>query len=492
MKKNMIKILITLLMCSFIIYIGIQPKGETNPNSAYAVYLNGEKIGLIENKQALLNKINSEQEAIKKKYRAENVYPPVGLEIVKQVTYNGNFSDINEIYNNINEFSIKGYIVTISSKEKNIPNKYLYVLNKEDFNESMQEFIAIFVDKDKYKQFVEDNQTPISDTGEIIENLYIDQNITIKEGLIDTNKQILSSKKEINRYLLYSTLEDSKKYTVKPGDTLESIADNHQLSIEELLIANPDLNGKDSLLSDRGDQVINVSLISPLVDLIVDTELIEKKTASYDTIVKYDKLLPVGRSYVQRQGEDGVARVQFKVQYVNGETLEAKKIKSTELSPPIDKIIVRGGYQPITPDTNDPSDWVRPTVNYCQITSRFGSRWGSFHEAIDISGCGGKDSPIYAAKEGIVISTVTGKRKGDVQGNSIKIDHQNGFVTYYLHLNRVLVNVGDTVKKGQLIGGMGNTGQVRSKSGDGTHLHFGVYYNGRSVNPLNISPAFRY
>lgn len=492
-KGDLIKaIFITLVISCFVIYIGILPKKQDKPATSYMVYLDGEKIGVINNKQDLLNKINSEQESIKTKYHVENVYPPTGLEIVKQVTYDNTFSNVNEIYDYINEFSIKGYIVTIKSEEEAQSDQYLYILNKEDFDKSMQEFITIFIDKEQYKQFVNETQPAIGDTGEYIENLYIEEKISIKEGYIGTDKTILTNKKDISRYLLYGTTEDSKKYTVKSGDTIESIAYDHQLSVEELLIANPDLNGEDSLLSNRGDQVLKVSPVRPVMNVVVESELVEKKTAAFETIVKYDKLLPVGRNYVEQKGEDGIARVQFKVRYINGEVIEAIKIKATELSPSINKVIVRGGYQPIAPDINDPSGWARPTVNYCYISSKYGyryTRYGTFHEAIDITGCGGMDSPIFAANDGIVIETVTGGRRGGV-GNEVRIDHQNGFVTKYLHLNRVSVKVGERVSKGQLIGGMGNTGNVIGKSG--IHLHFAVYFNGQSQNPLNISSAFRY
>lgn len=500
MKKiDMIKaIVITLIIGCLIIYIGISPKDKNEPLTSYMVYLNGSKIGAISNKADLLNKINAEQESIKTKYRVENVYPPNGLEIVKQLSYNDEFTNMEEIYDRINEFSIKGYIVTIKGEDNNKADRQLYILNKDDFNQSMQEFITIFVNEEKYKNFVNETQIPIADTGEFIENLYIKEKISIKEGYIGTDKTILTNKKDISRYLLYGTTEDSKKYTVKSGDTIESIAYNHQLSVDELLIANSDLNGADSLLSNRGDQVLNVSQISPIINVIVESELIEKKTASYQTVVKYDRLLPVGKNYVEQKGEDGVARVQFKVQYINGEVVEAVKIKATELSPAINKIIVRGGYQPISPDVNDPSGWARPTVNYCYISSSYGYRTLSydgdgFHSAIDISGCGGKDSPIYAANDGVVTLAVSGGRKGGT-ANEIRIDHQNGFVTKYLHLNRVLVKVGDRVTKGQLIAGMGNTGNVSGGSGPnaGVHLHFEIYFNGQHQNPLKISPSFRY
>jgi murein DD-endopeptidase MepM/ murein hydrolase activator NlpD len=63
-------------------------------------------------------------------------------------------------------------------------------------------------------------------------------------------------------------------------------------------------------------------------------------------------------------------------------------------------------------------------------------------------------------------------------GNTIIVDHRNGFQTKYAHLRKITVRSGENVAKGDVIGIMGNTG-----NSDGVHLHFEVFKNGRVVNP---------
>ena len=146
-------------------------------------------------------------------------------------------------------------------------------------------------------------------------------------------------------------------------------------------------------------------------------------------------------------------------------------------------------------------EFTRPTTGY--ISSGFGYRWGSFHYGVDIANS--KGTPVVASGDGYVYSVRTGcpdvagkssghpdRRCGGGFGNRVFILHTfevNGeiyrYTTIYAHLSAVLVSDGQWVKKGQVIGKMGNTGDSY-----GNHLHFEVHpggYGGHSTarNPLD-------
>ncbi|MHA7966437.1 peptidoglycan DD-metalloendopeptidase family protein [Paenibacillus sp. CAU 1782] len=114
-----------------------------------------------------------------------------------------------------------------------------------------------------------------------------------------------------------------------------------------------------------------------------------------------------------------------------------------------------------------------------KITSTFGVRRDPFtgrtslHSGLDLGGSRG--DPIYAAADGVI----TLSENTYPQGNNIIVDHGRGIKTRYLHLNKRLVEVGDTVTKGQQIGELGNTGRST-----GPHLHYEVFVNGTNVNPM--------
>lgn len=124
-----------------------------------------------------------------------------------------------------------------------------------------------------------------------------------------------------------------------------------------------------------------------------------------------------------------------------------------------------------------PSIW--PTSG--DVTSRFGWRnspwgWGSdWHPGIDIANDYG--TPVQATADGYV--AFSGWYGG--YGKMVKIDHGNGIETIYGHNDELLVQVGQSVKKGEVISYMGNTG-----ASTGTHVHYEVRVNGTAVNPANF------
>lgn len=121
----------------------------------------------------------------------------------------------------------------------------------------------------------------------------------------------------------------------------------------------------------------------------------------------------------------------------------------------------------------------RPVKSNSEISSQFGLRrnpfgWGyEFHDGIDFTGPQG--TPIYATAPGIV-------EKAEFHrgyGYHVVIDHGYGYKTLYAHLSDMKVAPGESVSKEQVIGSLGSTGRST-----GPHLHYSVYHNGESVNPI--------
>ncbi|WP_400246538.1 murein hydrolase activator EnvC [Niallia sp. JL1B1071] len=120
--------------------------------------------------------------------------------------------------------------------------------------------------------------------------------------------------------------------------------------------------------------------------------------------------------------------------------------------------------------------FIWPTVGGT-ITTYQGMRWGKFHKGIDIAGPA--DYAILAANGGTV------KYAGWINGygNTVRIQHSNGYLTQYAHLDSINVKMEQTVTTASKIGVMGSTG-----FSTGIHLDFEIYKNGKLLNPIDILP----
>lgn len=120
--------------------------------------------------------------------------------------------------------------------------------------------------------------------------------------------------------------------------------------------------------------------------------------------------------------------------------------------------------------------FVWPTEGY--ISSNYGPRWGRFHYGIDIAARTG--TPLVAIAAGVVSDA--GWRQG--YGYMVRIDHQNGWESVYGHASRLFVRSGQSVRSGQQIAAVGQTGNAT-----GPHVHLEMIYQGKHQNPLKHLPS---
>jgi len=114
------------------------------------------------------------------------------------------------------------------------------------------------------------------------------------------------------------------------------------------------------------------------------------------------------------------------------------------------------------------------------ISSNYGYRVDPFteirkyHSGIDLAA--NRGTPVHASGKGKVIYAAYSYGG---YGNLVKIDHGNGFVSFYAHMNKIKVSKGDIVERGQFIGEVGSTGRST-----GPHLHYEIQKDGKSINPV--------
>ncbi len=501
--KNVLMISMAAIISLIILFIAPVTKA-LEPRNVYRVYLAGKSIGLVEDATALDQYIDNEQQILREQYQVDKVYAPEDLKIVKDITYNENISTTQEIYEKIKDiepFTIKGYEITITGIDttneqgETVEGKdqTIYVLDQAVFEEAMDTTIRALTGSDRYDKYINNEQAEIASgsTGSIIENIYIENKVTVKEKNIPSDETIYEDSTDLSKYLLYGTLDEQQQYTVQKGDTISDVSFNNRLSNEEFLIANPEFTDANSLLYEG--QNVNISIIQPQFRLIEVEHQVALQDIPYETETRYDNTQYTTYEETIQEGVNGSQLVTSKVEKVNGQVENATIDHSATqvITEPTKRIIVKGTKQrysgggtdsSLSSNTKVEGYWLWPTRTPYYISSTYGYRWGTLHDGMDIAGAG-YGSPIYASNNGIVVAS---SYKYD-NGEYIVINHNNGYYTIYAHLSARYVSVGQEVSIGDTIGAMGQSGFAT-----GVHVHFGLwrgypYSRGSSsMNPMSL------
>lgn len=214
-------------------------------------------------------------------------------------------------------------------------------------------------------------------------------------------------------------------------------------------------------------------------------KVMEKKRLEADKLLQ--DLLATGKEYedlldkAEQESEDLLNKISDKeVEYDEAKDREYRQWLSTSVPPTTAKpTYSNGGVGGSANIDGTGITWLIP-CNYTQLTSPYGYRvhpvYGDwrFHSGVDLSAPTG--TPIIASRAG----RVKWATYDWSSGYYVVLDHLDGFETKYLHMTHYVVAEGEYVNAGQVIGYVGSTG-----TSTGPHLHFSVYYNGSSVNPVN-------
>lgn len=481
--KKITLLIIVILITGAMFILGFNYNNNIEPNAYYQVYLDDKLLGTIKSKKKLEEYIDERGNYYKKKYNVDKVYAPNGLEIKKILTYHDEVSSVRDIYKKIEKeksFTVKGYQFTIKKDKK---NTVVNVINKNHFKEAIETTIKTFVGSENYENYINDTQEEITSTGRIIENIYVDQKISIKETYISVGDKIYINEDDLAKYILFGSNPVSTQYTVQAGDTIEKVAFNNEISVEEFMISNPEFTDKSNLLFPG--QEVTIGTIEPQVDVVVEEHVVVDKESDYQTEIRYDETKLVGDDQVIQNGEKGVERVTQKEQRINGFISYVDPKNKEVLKPAVNEILVKG--EKYIPTVGSTTNWLWPTNSGWTISSDYGYRiFGGTREAhlaLDISGTG-YGSPIYAVTNGVISESTY--RYPD--GNYVCINHNNGYYTCYAHMQKRAVSVGETVERGQVIGYVGQSGLAT-----GPHVHFEVWVGGRPwYGGTRINPWSKY
>lgn len=464
---------------------------EKELDTVYHVYLDGQHIGSVDDKDVINSYID---ERIDEKEKANDAY---SYAVTQEVSYVSERT-FNSRTNNqkVLETVEEDIAIYVNAFELQIGGKAAgFFKDEETAKKALYEYKAKYVDKEILDKFEQEQKEQQQEEKEKEANKETDEKADKKEeadkkevnlSVGDSSTLDISLSEEVSfeerkvkedevltveqgvELLEKGTLEE-KKHTVEEGDVLGSIASQYDLDTSKLIELNEDLS-EDSVL--QIGQELRVTAYAPFVNVIVKKEEKVEEDISYEKEVKESKDMYKGDSKVQQEGQEGKKEVQYALEIVNGKVKNKEVVSEEVTKEPVKEIVVKGTK--VMPSRGSGS-FAWPTVGG-YVSSNMGSRWGSFHKGMDIARPSNR--AILAADNGTVVSA--GWDNGGY-GNKIVINHNNGYKTIYAHLSSISVRPGQTVTRGSKIGVMGTTG-----NSTGVHLHIEVYKNGSLINPASV------
>ena len=283
-----------------------------------------------------------------------------------------------------------------------------------------------------------------------------------------------------------------RAYTIKSGDALSTIAEQFDLSLDALLLANPHLNYNVNALILVGDQLaippsdgvlhyvkIGDTLESIAAKYKVEVEAIVKLVAN--KVKSDDDLFPEQRLFIPNgevelpKRQNTLANVlqprQNTTTTTNNNTSAAARTTTTNNNNTAARTTTTNNQQAsVQAPVVGTGALGTPVFGYL-ITQYF---W-AYHNGVDLAAPIG--TPVYAADAGRVIWSGWDNTG---YGYMLLVDHGNGIRTRYAHLSWIFPVYGEYVNKGQMIGRVGSTGRS-----SGPHLHFEIIVGGIARNPFN-------
>ena len=416
---------------------------------SYAVFVDGEKVGVVANQAEVENVVEMvEQQGsslLGYDYTVDNdISYEFALTLRSDLTESGELQDV--FYQDLAQVSdaLRKYEVLVDGTSVGV------VSDQEALNQLLDTIKSAYTNE---------NTT----SAEFVENVEV-------RGVYQTDN--LLELDEMQAALTANTTGETT-YTVVKGDTFNAIAYANDMSVSDLKELNPGIDINRLMIGD----VLNIKEEIPLLSVrttenITYTEEIECPVEEVE-----DSSMYVGTTKVLVEGTPGQAEVTADVTYVNGKEVERTVLSSTTLQEPTTTTIAVGTKE--KPKTASNGYYIWPCSG--SITSYFGGRYifgsYSYHSGLDIATSYG--TPIKAADGGKV--TFAGYK--GAYGYLVIITHDNGTQTYYGHCSSLLVSTGERVYQGQTIARVGSTGRST-----GNHCHFEVRIGGTSVNPLNYLP----
>ena len=346
----------------------------------------------------------------------------------------------------------------------------IYVNKIEDFEAAREQYLLNFITKESYDRIIKKEEAPeLSTYGYRDLNLIVSETVEISKGRAKA-QDILKNVNEIVYFFSYGYGTEIKTYEVQPFDTVEAVAYFNGLTPQQVMSINADKIKSYNQILEPGMKLNVTYFNSPIKVVVIKERRAEEIVYPQSTMFVPDPSMREGMTRVSTQEKTGTKDVLYLETYVNGVLVGGQELKSSVTKEPVREVVLYGTR--VIPGIG--SGNFRMPVDNPRIIC--GYLCYSGHEAIDLVDNYMRFGYIVAADRGVVQSRGYDPIRS---GYWIRINHNNGYTTYYAHLDAMAYfPPGVAVEKGERIGKIGMTGRTT-----GPHVHFMITYGGRNINP---------
>ena len=437
------------------------------PRTVYRLYEKGELIGVLSDRSRLDRHL---QEVYSTRYK--ETFPGSAVHLGKDCYLREeesffDYSDAEEeIFRYLDEKELYALEATaVSFFRDDQVYARIYVLNDEIYRNAMNTYLSYFIDPATLTLLQNGEKAPeltalndSRDTG-----ITIQETITVARDYVAA-EEIRTTEEEVLNFLEYGDNPQLEYYTVQMYDTVAGVgAKNHGLSATQVMNLNRDKIQNTEQVLTEGEQLCVTYFTSP-INIVVLKESLREAPIYYETSYVEDNTILKGESEVRQEGYNGARNVLYAERWVNGVLMNGTERSSVDTKQPQTEVIAIGTKELPNVGTGD---FRFPTDNPA-ITCMWGCYYN--HRGTDIINQYNRWGDVLAADNG----TVKEVGYNSLGGNYIRVDHNNGLVSYYGHMRaKSTLPIGTTVQKGDVLGKIGMTGRAT-----GPHVHFYIEENG--------------
>jgi len=329
-----------MVMLCFVFLTGFTYSDEMESNTtAYAMYVNDVEVGVLKSAAKGLSIYDEVIKGIEDKYAGQKIYIGAEVYFKEREMHSGLFTDESELAKNIQqavEVKIDAYAIVVDGEPACFLKTY----------EEAQEVLERVMNP--YRSMVEQSENTVLEDIGFKESVEITPETVLYSNIVDVDKAFK---------IVTTGTAEVQEYEVKEGDTLWSIARQHDMRVTDIQAANPDLDTEII----RPGQKLKLQALKSLVTVVTREKVTYTEEIPFNTVTKNTSDLYKGEKKVEQEGQKGEKKIEVYVTKENGVEVSREKIGETVLKQPVDQIELIGTKSRPASNTSNRSNYTRPS-----------------------------------------------------------------------------------------------------------------------------------